>query len=184
MEAHRGKRIRGSLLLPLFLLLSAFTFFCLLPLRSAIVIADYRRGGECLCVLPVDAGEGFSIRYIHSVNLSPVTDTLEWTGETLILRSSLFTSFGAGIPVVADGIGKELHNTEDGFLLSGIDKAQTDNRLLIMLQTVPDHHILYRNQEISLLDIAGSGALLELGVRRVPLAALWGNPVKTCIGPT
>jgi len=176
VRAHGSKRIRGSLLLPLFLLLSAFIFFCLLPLRSAIVIGDYRTGGKRLCALPVDAGEFFSIRYVHSVNLSPVTDTLEWTGETLILRSSRFTSFGAGIPVVADGIGRELHNTEDGFVLSGIDKAQPDNRLLIMLQTVPDHHILYRGREISLLDMAYSGALLQLEVRRVPLFALLDRP--------
>ncbi len=160
----RDKRIQGSLLLPLFLV--ACLLLCFIPLKNALMIEDYRTG-KTLCVLPLKRQEDFSIRYVHSVNLSPVTDTLEWTGKQLILKSSLFTSFGAGIPVPADGIGTAIENTEDGFLLSGIDKAQQNNALLIMLQKVPDHHVLYREQEISLLDMAGSGALLRLSVRPI-----------------
>ncbi len=172
--ALKNKKIQGNLPVPLFLLLILLLGFVLLgfvPIKHAIVIENYRTG-ELLRVLPLGKGESFAIRYKHSVNLSHVTDTLEWTGDRLMLRTSLFTSFGAGIPVPADGIGTDITNTEDGFLLSGIDTPQKDNALLIMLQTVPEHCILYRDQEVSLLAMAGSGALLRLCVKPVSIYAL------------
>ena len=165
----KDKKIQGSIIVPLFLLVCILLLW--IPYKDAIVIENYR-SGRLLRVLPVQKEESFSIRYTHSVNLSDVTDTLEWTGEELILRTSLFTSFGAGIPVPADGIGTNITNTEDGFLLEGIDKVQDNNQILIMLQQVPNHHIMYRTQEISLLDMAGSGALLKLCVRPVSAFAL------------
>lgn len=162
------KKIRGNWIVPLFLVILLSITLIPFHFRIALVISDYREGGT-LCVLPLTKNERFSIRYKHSVNLSDVTDTLEWTGTELILRDSIFTSFGAGIPVPADGIGTDIVNTENGFLLSGIDKQQKDDSLLIMLQEVPNHRLLYRNHEVSLLEMAGSGALLMLKVRPVSL---------------
>lgn len=158
------KRIQGNFLVPLFLIL--FVLLCFLPWKQQLVISDYR-ANKTLLVLPLEPGETFSIRFTHSLNLSDVTDTLEWTGETLILRESRFSAFGAGIPVPAEGIGETLVNTPDGFVLSGIDAAQADNALLIMLQSVPDHRLLYRDRELSLLAMSHSGALLKLCVRPV-----------------
>lgn len=168
-KQHNQTSRRGNYLVPLFL--AVLALLCLIPFNTRLVLSDYRTG-KTLCTYPIRGGETFAIRYTHSVNLSHVTDTLEWTGRELILRTSLFTSFGAGIPVPADGIGTAITNTENGFLLTGIDKAQADNALLIMLQKVPDHHLLYREQAISLLDMAGSGALLRLCVRPVSLATI------------
>ncbi|MDO5112258.1 MAG: DUF1850 domain-containing protein [Clostridia bacterium] len=166
---HNQTGKRGNFLVPLFLAVALL--LCFVPFRTRIVLSDYRTG-RTLCTYPIGDGETFAIRYTHSVNLSSVTDTLEWTGKALILRTSLFTSFGAGIPVPADGIGTAITNTEDGFLLTGIDITQPDNALLIMLQQVPDHHLLYRDRAISLLDMAGSGALLRLCVRPVSLMTI------------
>ena len=163
------KKIQGNWIVPLFLVLLILALF--IPLRDALIINDFRTG-KTLKVLPVKEGESFSIRYTHSVNLSDVTDTLEWTDNKLVLRTSLFTSFGAGIPVPADGIGTSITNTEDGFLLSGIDKEQKDNGLLVMLQEVPNHRLLYRDREIPLLDIAPSGTLLQLKIRNASLCEL------------
>lgn len=117
--------------------------------------------------LPIGKGEAFRLRYTHSVNLSDVTDTIEWTGEQLICRSTLFTAFGAGIPVLADGVGKAFTQTEDGFLITGIDKPET--RILVMLQTVPNHRLLWRDTEFALTRAYGSGTLLRLEVRPVSL---------------
>ncbi len=169
LKQHNRAGKRGNVLVPLFL--AVLILLCFVPLSTRLVLSDYRTG-KTICVLPLRNGETFSIQYTHSVNLSHVTDTLEWAGGALILRTSLFTSFGAGIPVPADGIGTAIMNTPDGFLLTGIDKPQADNALLIMLQRVPDHHLLYRDRAISLLEMAGSGALLRLCVRPVSLMTI------------
>jgi len=150
------------------LTLIAAAIFCALPLFPSLTVREYR-AGRLLWARPIAAGEEFSVRYTHSVNLSPVTDTLQWTGEELILRSSLFTSFGAGMPVLADGIGSELHNTPDGFLITGIDRAQPDNAIPIMLQAVPDHHLIFRGEEVSLRSLAGEEAFIKLGAEKLSL---------------
>lgn len=120
-----------------------------------------------MLALPIEPGERFRLRFTHSVNLSYVTDEVEWTGQQLITRTSLFTSFGAGMPVIADGIGTEMHNTDDGFLITGIDRVQEDNFIPVMLQEVPDHHLLYRNEEISLRSEAKGTAFVKLSVERI-----------------
>lgn len=166
----KDAKARGRIRLSLCLLLIAalVLLFCAVPLQKRLVLSDARRG-VTLLTLPLAPGETFALRFTHSVNLSDVTDTLEWTGDALILRSSQFTAFGAGIPVPAEGIGTALVNTSNGFLLTGIDTVQEDNAFLIMLQQVPDHRLLYRQREISLLELAGSGALLRLCVRPVSI---------------
>ena len=75
------------------------------------------------------------------------------------------------MPVIADGIGTEMHNTEDGFLITGIDEVQEDNFIPIMLQEVPDHHLLYRDEEISLRDEAQGVAFVKLSVEKVNIVS-------------
>lgn len=162
-----GKRLTP--LLAGFILALSLLALCFAPLFHGLAIRDGRTG-ERLLLLPIQKNEAFSIRYIHSVNLTPVTDTLRFTGRELLLESTLFTSYGWGMPVLADGIGSHFENTPEGFLITGIDQAQPD--VPILLQQVPDHRLLYRGREISLLGLAGSGAFLRLGPERVSLAAL------------
>lgn len=168
-ETEKQHRQRGKPFAPLLLIVALCAATALLlPMRHALVVENLRTD-KTLLVLPISAGESFSIRYIHSVNLSPVTDSLEWTGTVLVLRSTCFTSFGAGMPVLSDGIGTSFENTEEGFLLSGIDKVQTDNCIPIMLQTVPDHCLLYRGEEIRLRALTGGNAYIAARVRRVSI---------------
>ena len=150
-------------------LIALFFFAPVLPER---LVVSNERTGETLLTRPISHNESFQLRYTHSVNLSDVTDTIEWTGEQLVCRSTLFTAFGAGIPVLADGIGTAFTQTDEGFLITGIDKPET--RILVMLQTVPNHRLLLRGEEISLLRRYGSGTLLRLAVRRCsPYEALF-----------
>lgn len=150
------------LLLTLFFaaLAAALLFARLFPKR---LVVSNERTGHTLMTLPLEKGESFALRYTHSVNLSDVTDTIEWTGSTLICRSTLFTAFGAGIPVLADGVGTDFTQTEEGFLITGIDKPE--ERILVMLQAIPDQRLLWRETVIPLAGRYGSGTLIKLSVR-------------------
>lgn len=154
---------------PLLLILSAavaLVAVCLLPLCSRLVVSN-QRTGQTVLVLPIQKGETFLLRFRHSVNLSDVTDTIEWTGANLICRSTLFTAFGAGMPVLADGIGTDFTMTDEGFLITGIDKPET--RILVMLQEVPNHRLILRGTEYSLFTRMGNGAIACIEVRPASL---------------
>ncbi|MDL2258847.1 DUF1850 domain-containing protein [Eubacteriales bacterium OttesenSCG-928-K08] len=161
---------RGSnrLVPPLLVLLAilAFAAFFLLPLWGRLTISNYREETKLL-TLPVNKGESFQIAYLHSINLSPVKDTIEWTGESLTVRESWFKTFGAGIPIPADGIGEELIKVNNGYILTNINKEQES--FLLMSEDVPNHHLIYRGREISLLALGGAGTLLKFEVKKVSL---------------
>ena len=148
---------------------AALLLFFFVPVQQRLVVASYA-DGRILLALPLADGEEFSLRFRHSVNLSDVTDFIVREGDLLVCRATLFTAYGAGIPDLSDGIGTEFSQTDEGFLLSGIDKAQAS--IPIMLQRVPNHRLLLRGTEISLLERFGSGTLVVLAVRPVTLWAM------------
>lgn len=118
--------------------------------------------------LPLRRGEQFSIRYIHSVNRSPVIDTIEWGGGTvLIVRSTLFQAYGAGIPDHEDGVGTSFSVTDEGMLLSGIDAPH--EMIALFTGTIADHYILYRGKEIQLKAIVGEKQPIRLQMEQVSL---------------
>jgi hypothetical protein len=122
---------------------------------------------EILAALPVEEGEMVRIGFTHSVNLSPVWDCYEIQGNEMILRATVFQTYGAGIPILDDGLGTGFRSTPEGFEITGIDLPRTD--IPIQLQTVPDHTLYYRQTPIRLLELAGSGSLIHIGIRRISL---------------
>ncbi len=157
---------KHKLLVPL-LVTIGILIIILTPVLPRLTVRQARDHQKTILMLPMKRGEKYYLAYTHSANLSPVVDTIEWTGREMVARESLFQTFGAGIPIPADGVGKELTKTPEGYLLTGIDKVM--NSFLLMTQEVPDHHILYRQQSIRLNDLAGAGKLVEFQVRRVSL---------------
>lgn len=160
-EKNKGS-VRGRLapLLRISLVILILSFWYL-PIREQLTVFD-ERTGRMLLTLPIEPGETFYLRYTHSVNLSDVTDGMEWTGEAIMVRSTLFKSFGVGMPVLTDGIGTHFENTPDGFLITGIDRPEPG--ILLLLQEVPNNRLLYRDHEINLLERFGSGTLIRICV--------------------
>jgi hypothetical protein len=137
------------------------------PRRLVVSRAD---DGEILAAFPVDQGETIQIGFTHSVNLSPVKDIYEINENYMILRATVFQTYGAGIPILDDGIGTEFRSTPEGFEITGIDLPRTE--VPILLQTVPDHILYYRQSPVRLLDLAGSGSLIHIGIRRLSLLGM------------
>ena len=154
--------------------------FLFLPLFPRLTVRDCR-SDALLLSLPLTKGEEFSIRYTHSVNLSPVTDTVLFDGQEFILQRTLFTAYGWGMPVLADGIGTSFENTPDGFLISGIDRHQEN--IPILLQEVPDHHVLYRSREISLLALSGSGQFIRIAGENTGLFSILAEAIRRSFTP-
>ncbi|MCL1981739.1 MAG: DUF1850 domain-containing protein [Clostridiales bacterium] len=125
--------------------------------------------GKLLFAWPIRPGETFEVSFLHSLNLSPVTDVIEWTGSCLVVRKSVFATFGAGIPIPADGIGTELKSVGGHYELTGIDKQMES--IPVMTQEVPNHRVAFGGREACLPELAGLGKSVDISVRRVPLIA-------------
>ncbi len=128
--------------------------------------------GKRLLAWPIRAGEAFELTFTHSLNLSPITDVIEWTGSDLSVVKSVFKAFGAGVPVPADGIGTEIIHAGGHYELVGIDQHMQS--LTILTQAVPNHHITLGGRSASLLTLAGEGKSVTIAVKRVPLIFRFG----------
>ena len=162
---HQGSRPKRlvplmCLVLGLLIIFSAL----LLPMVPSL----WLEGESARLALPLRDGEEFGIRYNHSVNRSPVVDTIQREGADLIVRRSLFQTYGAGIPVLDDKVGTEYYETEAGFVLDGIDATHAE--IALLTGTYGDHHLLYRDQDIQLKAIFGEMALVRL---HIGSASLW-----------
>ena len=155
-----------ALLLSVAIFILSILFF-VLPLNENLFVTE-EATGKILLALPISQGDQFAIRFTHSVNLSHVIDQYEWTGESILLKSTTFSAYGAGIPILADGLGTGFVQTEDGFKITGIDAPR--EKISMMLQTVPDHTLLYSDLEIKLLEYANSGTIVTVQVRRITLS--------------
>ncbi len=124
--------------------------------------------GELLVAWPISAGERFELTFTHSLNQSPVTDVILWTGEDLVVEKSIFKTFGGGIPIPSDGIGERLVAVDGHYELVGINRHMQS--LTVLTQTVPDHVLTLRGSEARLIELAGTGRQVEISVSRVSLA--------------
>lgn len=68
--------------------------------RSQLVLSDST--GKELLTVPMDEGDEFAIRYIHSVAKSPVEDWFSVEGSTIFLEKTVYQDFGAGLPHEVD----------------------------------------------------------------------------------
>ena len=125
--------------------------------------------GKLLFAWPIRAGERFEITFTHSLNLSPITDVIEWTGGDLVVIKSIFSTFGAGVPVPADGAGTELLVVDGHYELIGIDKHMRS--IPITVQEVPKHRITLDGREALLTALAEPGKTVVVSVKPAPLAA-------------
>ena len=142
------------------LIITAVLFFW----QNEYLTAECR--GTILFAWPVRAGETFELTFTHSVNQSPITDVIEWTGEDLSVVKSIFKTFGAGVPVPADGVGTELVFVDGHYELIGIDKHMKG--FSVITQETPNQKIIFNGREADLIDITGPGKPVYITVRRLP----------------
>jgi hypothetical protein len=101
-------------------------------------------------IIPVKKGDPFSLKYIHSVQKTPVAENFIIVGaDELVLDSTVYETYGVGLPFLP---GEGSFERRDGkFILSGIGRKFAK----VALRTSP---------------IAGQ--VLETGGRTIPLYAL------------
>lgn len=153
-------------LLPLLSVLAFLIVVFFLPCIKGVAIKDYKTGKLLYC-RAAGAGKVFSIRYIHSVNKSPVEDffVIGESGE-IILEKTVFMSFGAGVPASSDD-GGSLKVYDDRIEATGINR-RIDNFLLFVGVTA-EHRFKMERDEFLLRQISPQQRNLGIGIERISL---------------
>ena len=93
--------------------------------------------GGIIRQFPLEAGDGFAVTFIHSVNKSPVSDFYEVREDGIYVVKTVYYGFGAGVQTEL-GEGQVLTYGEDGsMIITGFDLRMND--LIYAVGTVSDH---------------------------------------------
>jgi len=139
----------------LFLLCSPVHF---LVIRSAngSIIDSYQLG----------SGEEFAVRYIHSVQKTPVIEVFRVDfGEGIELRETVYTDFGAGLPFLLEG-SAVFESGGGKFRIYGIKKLLSD--VVFRVGRFADYNLLLRGREIPFTQFEKPGNPLRFSGEKHP----------------
>jgi hypothetical protein len=110
---------------------------------------------------PVTEGEEFSVEFVHSVNNTPVTDTFAVSGDEIWSVSTRFYGFGAGMQTDLEP-GEHLVQDGDALIIAGMSRKFRE--LNFIVGTVSDHVLTIKGETISLRDLCGRNAHINVKV--------------------
>lgn len=117
------------------------------PVIRRFAVIEHKTG-KVLYSRGVKPEDVFSVKYLHSVNKSPVEDFFQIQQDySLMLKKTSFKSFGAGVPFETDP-GQTLKMYEDRMEIEGIDRKL--DRYLLFVGIVADHTLYFKGEEVHL----------------------------------
>lgn len=142
---------------PLFLKILAAAAIILLFILSFfqyqfLYVTDMRTK-DYLKAWRLEDGDTFTVKYTHSVQLTPVWEIYEIRDGGIFLTETIFQSFGAGLPSTSP---YDFEITDQGFRLYNIDMKITD--LIYRVGAVrANHSLIIDGNEYPFLDFAEPG---------------------------
>jgi hypothetical protein len=124
-----------------------------------------RRGDfSFIASFPLKNGEFFSVRYIHSVQKTPVEEffLVEKTGM-IELRETLYEDFGAGLPFLVEE-GKKFTSRDGKFRITGYRVPFKE--IVFRVGRFADYHLLLRGREIPFTRFESPGKPLRFSAEK------------------
>ena len=140
---------------------AAFVIFALSVTGTKLVISD-RDSGRIYARYDIDEGEEFSVSFIHSVNLTEVTDCYYADGKTIVCDRCIYSSFGAGMPTEWEDDWTVSYEG-DKITISGLDIRQ--KRVTYIVGTVYDHILHINGVDVILNELCGKNAEITLEIK-------------------
>lgn len=113
--------------------------------------------GTVIKELAARPGIELTIKFMHSVQKTPVEEDLEFDGEGWIVRRTRYQSQGVGLPFMeSDG---EFRREGDWFVMDGMDRRI--DRLSIRTGVGTRHSIVIDGEEIELYDRFEPGTRID-----------------------
>lgn len=130
------KRIMYTMLLIAFL----FTAFILISPVHRLCLVDPLNEG-IVKSFPIEEGENFTVRFIHSVELSPWIEKFEIRNNEIYLVETVTFSFGAGLPTYSENFSFE----EEGMTIGDINERM-DHLTYKVGGVVANHTLVHRDE--------------------------------------
>ena len=111
---------------------------------------------------PLEKNGEFAVEFIHSVNQSPVRENFKTEGRTIRPDSVRFSSFGAGMQSDLEE-GQTLTRDGDALVITGFSTVFRELRYIV--GTVSDHLLYISGETVSLRDLCGRNAHINIRVR-------------------
>ena len=163
---------RRSLLLIIFILGGAALF---VPSKTVLAIYN-RKNPEERVYSAQGYRNGFIISYTHSVNKGRVHDYYKCDKKTreLVLQSTHFVSYGAGIPEPEETPGAEFTVLGDDYTISNINRAVPE--LVMAVGVIADHTFAVDKadfEELALKDFFEPQTSLIFKIQKVSPVNYW-----------
>ncbi len=144
---------------------------------NRLAAVDYKTN-EMLTSWRVNDNDSFTIRFTHSVMLTPVYEVYTINDDfEIILTETLFYSYGAGLP---ENTIYDFEITENGFRIYNINK-KLDKLVYRTGATVANHTFIMNKIEIPFLEFSDPQAAVEFKIVSRPLIAFLYEEVLTWI---
>lgn len=112
-----------------------------------------------LATYPLDQEQEFSLSFIHSVSLTPVTDIYRVSPTGIHQIAEIFETHGAGLPSFAGDIGATGWQHQDGRFILKMDRRF--DRIQLRIQREYDNQLHIAGQDVVLADLNAAVLRLE-----------------------
>lgn len=135
--------------------------FALINDTFKLVICD-TENGRIYAEYEISEREEFSISFIHSVNLTEVTDCYYADGNIIVCDRCIYSSFGAGMPTEWEE-NWQVSYEGDKITLSNLDIRQ--EKVNYIVGTVYDHVLHINGEDVVLNELCGKNAAVALRIK-------------------
>ncbi len=149
---------------------TVFLFIALmtgLPFVKVLSIYNRKNPSERYFI-KADAVEGFEISYTHSVNKGRVHDFYNTRSDKgLVLTSTRFVSYGAGIPEPEETEGAVFTVTDDGYVISNLERKVP--KLTMAVGIIANHGLTIGETYYTMTDLFAPQTSIIFEKKRVSL---------------
>lgn len=148
---------------PLTILLIAAILLTPLFIKVNILTLEHYQTGSTILFFTVEPEDEFTIRWTHSVELTPWEEIFRIDDEyNMILDRTRFQNFGAGVP---DAIGTETY-IKDGYLTyGGIDQLIT--LLPYGISDFAEHTFIFKDRDYKLYEMVPDGDRINIYTEKI-----------------
>ena len=132
--------------------------------NKKLILYNNNSGTE-IASFPIDRDGYFYIKFIHSVNMSPVIDYYKFNDKNeIFVYKTIYYNFGAGVETELENNESLSYGSDGSMIIDHIDKKIYP--LTYYLSNIFDHKLsINGNDEISLWDICGKNILINIIIK-------------------
>lgn len=154
------KSLKIKFILVILIIILSTSYYLYNQKITLLKIIDYK-DNNIIWERKTAENDGFKIRYLHSVAKTPVLEIFEIENGEIVLTSTEYQSYGAGLPF----INEHKYTLEDNkFIIKEINKKLPE--IMIRVSDYADHEFIFKNEIYKLSELVKDETLLEISTEK------------------